>query len=184
MQLKGVPTEIKIAGKLMKNVKPKGTTKPVYRNIYLLTEEEAQWLFLEQNTMTTVVDDMPWKKTSEPGQQRTIVKGPAKVAEAPTDDDFLQAAVYEITVPTDAKGLLEIQYQGDCARLYADGKLIADNFYNGRSFFFGLWRLPESTQKLQLRILPLQPDAPIYFPKEADKTAGEKVMAIKHIIHL
>ena len=184
MQMKGVPTEMKIDGKLMKNVKPKGMTKPVYKNIYLLTEEEAQRLFLEETHTETIAKEVPWKKLHDAGPQRTIVKGPAKVAEAPTDDDFRQAAVYEIDIPSDTKGLLEIQYQGDCARLYTvDGKLIADNFYNGRSFYYALWRLPEGVKKLVLRILPMQPNAPIYFPKEADTTAGEKVMAIKRIIY-
>jgi hypothetical protein len=179
MQVKGVPTEIKIDGKTLKNVKPKGSSKPVYKNIYLLTEEVAQRLFLEQKPTEETTKDVAWKKIHDAGLQRTIIKGPAKVAEAPTDDDFRQAAVYEITVPTDEKGLLEIQYQGDCARLYADGKLIADNFYNGRSFYYGLWRLSEGTQKLELRILPMQPNAPIYFPKEADRTVEERIITVK-----
>ena len=184
MQVKGVPTEIKIGDKLLRNVKPKGTVKPVYKNVYLLTEEEAQWLFLEETHTETVAQDVPWKKLHDAGQQRTIVKGPAMVAEAPTDDDFLQAAVYQIDLPTDGNGLLEIQYQGDCARLYTgEGRLIADNFYNGRHFYYALWRLPEGVKTLELRILPMQPNALIYFPKEADTTAGERVTAIKHIIY-
>lgn len=36
-----------------------------------------------------------------------------------------------------------------------------------------LWRLPKGCTKLELRILPLQPNAPIYLPREAEKTAGE-----------
>ena len=55
---------------------------------------------------------------------------------------------------------------------------MADNFYYGRPFLFGLWRLPEGTRELELRILPLQKDAPIYLPREADKTPGEEVKNI------
>ena len=77
-----------------------------------------------------------------------------------------------------ANRLLCIEYQGDCARLYANGKLIADQFQYGRPFMLGLWRLPEGTTELELRILPLQPDAPVYLPREADKTAGEGVKRI------
>jgi hypothetical protein len=183
MQVKGIPTELKVEGKLMKNLKPKGLTKPVYKNIYLLDEKEAEHLFLEQPTNTYELHELTWKKVNEVGAQRQIVKGPAKVAEAPTDDDYQQAAVYEINLFDNENGLMEIQYQGDCARLYANGKLIADNFYNGKSFYFGLWRLPKDVRTLELRILPMQANAPIYYPKEADTRVGEKVMAIKHITY-
>ncbi len=182
MQVKGVPTEMKIGRKTFKNLKPKGSLKPIYENIYLLSEEEAQHLFLEKQQEPTL-EDVKFNKIADAGTQRQIVKGPAKVAEAPSDDDFRQAAVYQIDVPTNGKGLMEIHYQGDCARLYANGKLIADNFYNGRCFYYGLWRLPEGVQKLELRILPMQNNVPIYFPKEADTTIGERVVAMKHIIY-
>ena len=43
---------------------------------------------------------------------------------------------------------------------------------------YGLWRLPREARQLELRILPLQPDAPIYLPREADRTAGEEVKAL------
>ena len=100
----------------------------------------------------------------------------AGVAEEPVDADFEQAAIYRIDVPSE-KGLLSIKYQGDCARLYADGKLLADNFYNGREFLYGLWRLPQGVKQLELRILPMQVDEPVYFPRVADTTPGEKVIA-------
>ena len=105
------------------------------------------------------------------------------MAEEPTDEDFANAAVYKIALPSEAvekrNRLLSIEYQGDCARLYADGKLIADHFQYGRPFIFGLWRLPEGTTELELRILPMQADAPIYLPREADKTPGEGVKGMR-----
>lgn len=73
------------------------------------------------------------------------------------------------------------EYRGDVARLYANGKLIADNFYNGRPFLYGLWRLPAEVNSLELRILPLQPEMPVYFPREADTTPGEAVLNISII---
>jgi hypothetical protein len=102
------------------------------------------------------------------------------VAEAPSEADWQQAAVYTIPL-TDVqnRGLLRISYRGDCARLYADGRLVADNFYYGRPFLFGLWRLPAGTRQLELRILPLQPDAPIYLPREADRTPGEQLIHVE-----
>jgi hypothetical protein len=105
--------------------------------------------------------------------------GVNKVAEEPTDEDFDQAAVYRICVPNEAvtkyRRLLQIDYRGDVARLYCNGQLIADNFYNGRPMLFGLWRLPAGATELELRILPLQENMPIYFPREADTTPGEQV---------
>ena len=107
-----------------------------------------------------------------------------KVAEEPVDEDFEQAAVYTIDLPenysqiTNHKSLLNIDYRGDVARLYANGKLIDDNFYNGRPFQYALWRLPKGCKQLELRILPLQKDMPVYFPREADTTPGEQVMKV------
>ena len=122
------------------------------------------------------------KKIKEAGALRTIQRGRAKVAEAPKEEDWQQAAVYIIqlpqTFPAASSPLLQIDYCGDCARLYADGKLVADNFYYGRPFMYGLWRLPKGCIKLELRILPLQPNAPIYLPREAEKKAGEALNTI------
>ena len=103
------------------------------------------------------------------------------MAGAPSDVDFERAAVYKIAIPDSLKqgrNLLKIDYRGDCARLYCNGKLIADNFYYGRPFMFGLWRLPEGATNLELKVLPMQKDAPIYYPREADRTVGEKVVGM------
>jgi hypothetical protein len=61
---------------------------------------------------------------------------------------------------------LRITYIGDIARVYAGGKLATDDFYKGTPFEFALRRLstPDTDQTLQLQILPLRKDAPIYLP--------------------
>ena len=195
MQVKGIPTTIALQnGKTLKNVKAMGLEKPVCQDIYLLSQQQAEHLFLsekprvhseELTTATPVVIKM-----KEAGPLRTIVKGKAKVAEAPSEEEWQQAAVYKIELPSveaDSSlvslhsSLLSITYQGDCARLYADGKLIADHFQYGRPFLYGLWRLPANTKELELRIMPLQKEAPIYLPREADKTPGERVKRIEMI---
>lgn len=185
MQIPGIPTTISMQnGKTLKNVKPRGTAKPVYDNIYLITKAEAEHLFLEEDHSPSSIIHCQFTKVKEAGSLRTIVKGKAKVAEAPSEEDWQQAAVYSISLADaslSAPCLLRINYHGDCARLYADGRLIADNFYYGRPFLYGLWRLPKGCTALELRILPLQPDAPIYLPREADKTAGEQVNSIEAI---
>lgn len=187
MQVPGIPTTIALlSGKTLKNVKPRGTERPVLDNIYLLTQHEAEHLFLAVRTHEDIGINATCIKTKDAGPLRTIAVGKAKVAEAPTDADWQQAACYKITFPESAAtkwhSLLSIAYHGDCARLYAGGHLIADNFYYGRPFLFGLWRLPEGSTELELRILPLQPDAPIYLPREAGRIAGEGVDKVEIVL--
>ena len=178
-QVKGVPTTIALEkGKTLRNLKPLGTERPVVGNIFLLTSEQAERLFLPKEAPAEAPKIVNYHKQQEAGARRTITIGVNKVAEEPTDEDFEAAAVYTIDLPKERSGLLTINYQGDCARLYADGRLVADNFYNGRPFLMGLWRLPADCAWLELRILPIQKDMPIYFPREADTTPGESVKSI------
>lgn len=190
-QIKGIPTEICVDQggnrfKVLKNVKAKGTDKPVYGNIYLVDSKTAEMLFLSGaesgKAVAAAVPSPKVTKVSEAGAPRKITIGVQKVAEEPVDADFKAAAVYMIdNLPMKEREgrLLTINYRGDCARLYADGKLVADNFYNGRPFLFGLWRLPENCSRLELRILPLQKDMPVYFPREADvREPGEEVRSV------
>lgn len=181
MQIEGIPTTIALSnGKTLRNLKPMGMGKAVTGNIYLLTRHEAEYLFLKEGE-PPMVSKVSFTKVKEAGPLRQITKGRAKVAAAPSEADWQQAAVY--TIDLDAlhsqNSLLSITYRGDCARLYANGKLIADNFYYGRPFLYGLWRLPNDCKQLELRILPLQPEAPIYLPREADKRAGEEVFKVE-----
>ena len=180
-QIKGIPTTLAIGHKVLKNLKPKGPETPVYKNYYLLTSEQAVRLFLEEAAHLDIAINAPIiNKVKEAGALRTITMGVNKVAEEPVDEDFEQAAVYTIDLPAvSGEGrLLNIEYRGDVARLYADGQLIDDNFYNGRPFQYALWRLPKECKQLELRILPLQKDMPVYFPREADTTPGEQVMKV------
>ena len=191
MQVDGIPTSIVMQnGKTLRNVKPRGKDRPIYNNVYLLTRQEAERLFLETPPAPAATDlKVTCTKMKPAGALRQISIGVQKVAEEPQDADFEQAAVYRLTfskVPSNE--LLSINYRGDVARLYAitrlaDGsesgrRLVADNFYYGRPFLYGLWRLPEGATELELRILPLQENMPVYLPREADKTPGEQVNEI------
>ncbi len=190
-QVKGIPTELAFSGgKTLKNVKALGTDKPVFTAkdgtaYYLVDSETAGRLFLPDSALSSPKEQrVPVRKEREAGKPRTIGIGARNVAEQPTDADFDNAAVYIIDLPADSSlfalhsSLLQIDYRGDCARLYADGRLIDDNFYNGRPFCFGLWRLPAHTRRLELRILPMQENMPVYFPREADTTPGESVSKV------
>ena len=184
-QIKGISTELAFAnGKTLKNVKARGTAKPVFTAkdgtaYYLVDSETAGRLFLEEDDSSLkghrlFAQHPIYNKVREAGKLRTITIGARNVAEGPLDVDFDDAAVYVIDLPQE-RGLLQIDYQGDCARLYANGRLVDDNFYNGRPFLYGLWRLPSDVRQLELRILPMQGDMPVYFPREANTTPGERV---------
>ena len=193
-QIKGILTEIALQdGRVMKNVKARGTEKPVYKNIYLLDSETAAKELVPVDPGLLARGNgkketpLAVTKVKEAEGKRSISIGEKKVAEEPIDTDFNAAARYRITLPTDSaerNGLLHISYRGDVARLYAVSEtngetsisLIDDNFYNGLPFLYGLWRLPADCHTLELRILPLQENMPVYFPREADKTPGEAVM--------
>jgi len=180
MQIDNIPTTISLqGGKTLRNVKPQGPQKAVYGNLFLLTREQAEHLFLTSSESPERSQDISYTKQKEAGPLRKIEKGKARVAEAPTELDWNDAATYSIELPDTVENahvaMLSIDYRGDCARLYADGQLVADNFYYGRPFLYALRRLPKDTNKLELKVLPLQPDAPIYLPREADRTPGEHV---------
>lgn len=182
-QIPGIPTEISVGGKVLKNVRALGPDKPVYKNLYLLTSDQASRLFLPETAGPQTVTAKPaFAKVAGAGAPRKITIGRNKAAEEPTDEDFKAAAVYRITGLPGAGDrrnmLLSINYRGDVARLYCNGKLIDDNFYYGAPFLYGLWRLPADATELELRVLPLQPDMPVYFPEEADTTPGEELISV------
>lgn len=182
-KIDGIEPEMNINGRVLKKVKPLNETTPVYSSeqvdIYLLTEEYANHLRLQPENKLKA-SKVNFSKVKDAGPLRTITIGINDVAEQPEDADFEDAAIYHISVPSH-NGLLDIEYHGDVARLYADGKFIDDNFYNGRHFQYALWRLPKDCKQLELRILPIQKNAPIYYPREADSTPGESVIAVSHI---
>lgn len=118
---------------------------------------------------------------------RTVQMGRQKVAEQPYEADFQDAPTWQISFAAEPHPsiltdqfmtmdlqpsalecpedyFLEIQYQGDVARLYADGILVQDNFWNGKPMHVRLSSLVG--KKVELRILPLGKDYPIYLQKE------------------
>lgn len=123
-----------------------------------------------------------YTQVQEAGPARTVPIGSAGVAQAPDQDgstvDFAAAAIWNVTIKsltgTGAPApqylpRIEINYTGDCARIYDNtGTFIADNFYNGRPVVLGTARYGPSffdangEATVQLYILPLSKDAPIY----------------------
>jgi beta-galactosidase len=114
-----------------------------------------------------------WTPVKAAGPARHVSIGPRGVAQAPSDADFAQAAVWQIHLPPDTSPdrrlLLRMHYVGDVARVTLDGKLLTDNFYNGKAFDLGLTRFAPQIYhgKLLLEVLPLSQDEPIYLAKSA-----------------
>jgi hypothetical protein len=95
----------------------------------------------------------------------------AQVAQAPEDADFERAGVWRVRLPEGLReGWLEVRYTGDVARAYVNGRLVADNFYNGKPWDIGHL---DDAREIEIRILPLRRDAPIYIPKEFRPIADE-----------
>ena len=127
--------------------------------------------------------------------------GAQKVAAAPIDDDFENAAVWNISLSSLLSPLssnasvlssllsplsslfLQVNYRGDVARVYADGQLVEDNYWNGKPM---LVRVADLVGKrVELRILPLGKDYPIYLQREQrdqlDAAPGGQLLSLDSI---
>jgi beta-galactosidase len=124
------------------------------------------------------------RKLSDAGKTAPVKMG-KEVAMAPGDAEFASAGRWSIRVPNLAgPGMsnvyLRIAYEGDVARVYDAGKLMTDDFYKGTPWWIGLRRISRAglERGIELRILPLRQDAPIYLPsgaRPAQPPGGERV---------
>jgi hypothetical protein len=114
-------------------------------------------------------------RLADPAPRARLSPNPRRrIVLEPTDADFDRAAVWAVSLPPmatapGARPVLTVAYVGEAARLYAGNRLLDDNFYRGTPFEFGLWRLTAAEWRagLELRILPLRRDTPVYLPAGA-----------------
>lgn len=150
----------------------------IYKDGDKIIEEEWK----ESKTKTITIT-----KTKDAAAPREIPMGSQKVAAMPTNEDFENAAVWELDLSgqfpshsgrdsREGLSFLKIDYAGDCARVYADGKLIMDNFWNGKPMLVRMSDL--AGKKVELRILPLRKDAPIYLQKEQKEILNNSQTAL------
>jgi hypothetical protein len=102
----------------------------------------------------------------------TLAWRPRPIPEKPAVNEFANAAVWKIDVPPVPSSAqvadvwLDIDYQGDEARLSNTKSLLDDNFWNGLAWTIGLretlprWRRAQSD--LELSVLPLPKSYPLY----------------------
>jgi beta-galactosidase len=116
------------------------------------------------------------KQTKAAGEVAPLPAGfkpsakPRVVAAAPTEEDWSRAAEWRLDLPKggstdDVRRFLRITYVGDVARLSVGGRLLTDNFADGRPWLVGLSRFEGELKDkpLTLSIYPLRRDAPIFF---------------------
>jgi beta-galactosidase len=128
------------------------------------------------------------EKIKDAGEVPSVKFGPALswrpvgVAMAPHNSDFAAAEKWRISVrrlPTGAtvsSAFLRIDYVGDVAGLSAAGDLLDDNFFNGIPWMVGLRRFDQKVEsgELELSILPLRKDSPIFLDKRYWPTFGDR----------
>jgi hypothetical protein len=96
----------------------------------------------------------------------------------PADSAFAHAAAWKIHVPQTDHTLISLDYVGDIARVYVGDHLLTDDFYHGAPLEIGLWR---SGPDLELQVLPLRGDAPIYLAPGARIRAEAEMAELKGI---
>ena len=107
------------------------------------------------------------------GTPPPVAIGPNGVAMPPEESAWNAAAEYEVPFEC-GDAILEISYEGDMARLYADGKLVQDDFWKGRPIRYALRRLPAGTKGLVLKVLPWAEDAKRHiFVDKAERMRGK-----------
>jgi len=99
---------------------------------------------------------------------------------APADAFYDTATRVRLTLPAElpcdqGRVLLAIDYVGDAARLYADGELVDDNFYDGETWWVGVDRFVRVGRwpRLEVAILAADPDAPIFMEETARRRLRE-----------
>jgi beta-galactosidase len=106
---------------------------------------------------------------------------PTGVAQAPGDPVWAaDAAAWQLRftpreLPPGVSNLfLKVMYTGDEARLNGDGMLLDDNFFNGEPWLVGLKRYASGgiLPPMQLQILPMRGDSPIFLAGAARSRIG------------
>lgn len=155
-----------------------------------LVSKDPEGIFELHTAPAERVDVTPEVRKLRDAERSEPANVGAGIALAPSDADFDRAARWLIRVPSINYGMasnafLRITYVGDVARLYAGDKLITDDFYKGTPWEIGLQRISREDldRGLELRILPLRPDAPIYLPLGARPalSVGSEVATLKDV---
>ncbi|MEO6279005.1 beta-galactosidase [Roseateles sp.] len=107
--------------------------------------------------------------TRKAGNAPRILKGGlANAAVQPVPEAFANAATWSLELPAELAPqaedvLLQLDFVGDIGRVFADTQMLDDWYYNGQRWEIGLRQFAlRPGAELQLSVLPLRADAPIY----------------------
>ena len=107
--------------------------------------------------------------TRKAGNAPRILKGGlANAAVQPIPEAFATAATWSLKLPAQLAQkaedvLLELDFVGDIGRVFAGPRMLDDWYYNGQRWQIGLRQFALNPgAELQLSVLPLRADAPIY----------------------
>lgn len=128
-----------------------------------------------------------FKKVKDAAPPREVMVGPRNVAQQPSEQDWDAAAVYEIDLSgCSRETILEVDYLGDCARVYVDNVPVADDFYKGLPLRCALWRVMGNGEqgagnsRVTVRILPWSDSPLIYIePPLRPSETGERLIRAK-----
>jgi len=123
--------------------------------------------------------NIPFKQVSDDARFNKYVSATAETPLKPAYTinyiDTLPYKAYELNLPKRLPAnvydvLASFNYRGNTAALYANGKVIADNYYLGEPMAFSLRRQQDklATNKFILQISPLLSKAAIYFEPGTD----------------
>jgi hypothetical protein len=111
---------------------------------------------------------------AEPRREAEITPQPR---DAMQESSWRSAATWSLAVrPRDRNSILRLSYVGDVIRIYAGGRLLMDQFYNGQTIDMALWRVPSGDlEKLEVQIMPLHKGFPRRLPESARPEFGETI---------
>jgi hypothetical protein len=124
-------------------------------------------------------------KVLRPAGKATASKTPSTI---PPPEAFGASAAWSIAIPANAMDqlsdvFLDIDYEGDVARLFAGAEMLDDDFYNGKTWRLGLKRYAGKLEEpWMLTVLPLRQDAKIYLdPTVAPKFEDGQLAKLKGV---
>jgi len=99
----------------------------------------------------------------------------------PSEEDIEAAPRWQVRLPTDPFAgvsdlFLKVEYQGDIARLSADGHLLTDEFYTGMPWCIGLERFRKQVESgpLEIAIVPWRDRSKVILDDSAVKKVGDE----------
>nr|WP_307727953.1 beta-galactosidase [Massilia terrae] len=123
-------------------------------------------------------------KLLRPADKMPPSKTPSTI---PRPEAFGASAAWSIALPAGVLDhvsdvFLDIDYQGDVARLFAGAEMLDDDYFNGKTWRIGLKRYAGKLgTPLMLTVLPLREDAKVYFdPTVAPQFENGQLAKLKH----